>query len=737
MNSSVYSGYSLDKSRLDKPGGAGGDEEHGIGNYVYYYPSLPTSFSIDLMGKPRPLSSAVLAEFDRQREKAAKFRRKSMLDQQVNGKDVTSFQTTTTTKPTAEVATFTVFFMAFTSIVGRELCDMSMKPEEPDRTILSTYVPPEVEEIRPLFPTPRITDQNDSPWEASTSSRQFSNLSNNVSIPILNDDDDNRSSSDNEDNEFKSCGDEEIISSTSASLDHVSLDSSVKHSSIDGSITNTSSSVTAEQEEKRVTRSHPWDDDKSDTEQEQIASSARSHPWENPNDISNITDHEESSLDRPPDSPTRSMVEYGTATVPEEPKTPAVTTSSIVDNIKTPIINNNEPPRKRFLNPLHMSNVLEAKETAKAQLGLAFEMLLMMKQRQLKADPYTYQCLIDACGRCGDTDRATTLLSRMHEDGIVADGVVYSCLVNAFSSENAWKKLMGNKDDQNLPEWANGNAVEMDWNKLQAKRSYVDIALEKFSQLKGNDSSTATVVTDDDESVFSSTSFKTQPTQSRRERLKKRLGTLLSRKKEQYGAVPQEGLNPHLTPSKESTRSNNASNSIIAKEIIVTEPIMRQILLGENLLELLYPNISIDADTDTCPRCRAILTDDDIVKGWKLADAQDYTTTCPYCTLKFVSIFTVQSTSTSFMGSKGPSSPLVCQRLSPWVIQKELRTVMNDSKEIRKFVDPSWREMETKNAVLWWNLVLSFMRYRLPFTFLMQGSFGNKLITPCPDDEVV
>jgi hypothetical protein len=31
----------------------------------------------------------------------------------------------------------------------------------------------------------------------------------------------------------------------------------------------------------------------------------------------------------------------------------------------------------------------------------------------------------------------------MHEDGIVADGVVYSSLVSAFSAENAWKQALG------------------------------------------------------------------------------------------------------------------------------------------------------------------------------------------------------------------------------------------------------------------------------------------------------
>lgn len=99
--------------------------------------------------------------------------------------------------------------------------------------------------------------------------------------------------------------------------------------------------------------------------------------------------------------------------------------------------------RNRFNDKLSTLKIMEAKETARAELGIAFEMLKMMKERALRADPEAYQCLIDACGRCGDTDRATELLSRMHEDGIVADGVVYSSLVAAFSAENAWKQASG------------------------------------------------------------------------------------------------------------------------------------------------------------------------------------------------------------------------------------------------------------------------------------------------------
>ena len=101
------------------------------------------------------------------------------------------------------------------------------------------------------------------------------------------------------------------------------------------------------------------------------------------------------------------------------------------------------PERNRFNDKLSTLKIMEARETAKAELVIAFEMLKMMKERGLRADPEAYQCLIDACGRCGDTARATQLLSRMHEDGIVADGVVYSSLVSAFSAENVWKQASG------------------------------------------------------------------------------------------------------------------------------------------------------------------------------------------------------------------------------------------------------------------------------------------------------
>lgn len=106
----------------------------------------------------------------------------------------------------------------------------------------------------------------------------------------------------------------------------------------------------------------------------------------------------------------------------------------------------NDSPRNRFLDPLYVSKLEEARTIAVAQLDLAFEILDVMKERTLTSSPVVYKCLIDACGRCGDTDRATELLKRMHSDGIVADGVVYSCLVTAFSTESTRRKAAGKTD---------------------------------------------------------------------------------------------------------------------------------------------------------------------------------------------------------------------------------------------------------------------------------------------------
>jgi len=160
------------------------------------------------------------------------------------------------------------------------------------------------------------------------------------------------------------------------------------------------------------------------------------------------------------------------------------------------------------------------------------------------------------------------------------------------------------------------------------------------------------------------------------------------------------------------------------------EAIMVQVILGENLLEMLYPDITIETDNETCPQCTTNLTEDDIRNGWT-SDVHDYTTTCHHCKFKFVARFSVTSTSPTFVGSRGPTSPLYCEFLSPWILQKELAKVMDESEDAVSFLRPNWRK-DTQHATLWWNMIVAFMGHRLPISFLLQGDFPNSLISPTP-----
>lgn len=240
--------------------------------------------------------------------------------------------------------------------------------------------------------------------------------------------------------------------------------------------------------------------------------------------------------------------------------------------------------------------------------------------------------------------------------------------------------------------WANGASIEMDWNKLQ-KRSLLD----RLTGFIEDDSEEEEEV---EENVSNIRKFRLLISRRRK-------------KKAESNSRPEESR----------------------MEFFVTEAVERQISLGENLLEIVFPDISVDTENETCPRCNFLLSDDDVVAGWKAGDENDYTTSCPSCTQRFVPHFCVQSTSQSFMGSRGPASPLMCERLSPWVLQKEIRSVMNEPEGIENLLSPEWREKAYKNGVLWWNLVLSCMRYRFPFSFLLQGSFEQNLIAPMPGDE--
>jgi pentatricopeptide repeat protein len=210
--------------------------------------------------------------------------------------------------------------------------------------------------------------------------------------------------------------------------------------------------------------------------------------------------------------------------------------------------------RGRFKEPLSASKIEEAKETALAQLNLAFEILDLMKERDLRTDPIAYKSMIDACGRCGDTERATELLTRMHEDGIVADGVVYSCLVSAFSVESKLANINLNNFD--LPEWANGASAELDWNRLEGQSG------SRYNNSSNNDEEDAAAV----------------PPGTKARKIGKNISKFIKRR-----------IKTEETKEEKKVNAAEMLGDAPIEERYVTEAIANQIGFGENLLELVYP----------------------------------------------------------------------------------------------------------------------------------------------------
>ena len=268
--------------------------------------------------------------------------------------------------PSPEVATFTVFFMAFTAMVGKELMELDYDPSAPEKTILSTYVP-----------TP-VAEQTDDDTSTATSNQG---------------DGDKGDGADEEEKEGIA-----DLKKTRPDMHGMFCDDEGADAAVDN--TAQTPAVADDKTEKTETtaESETREEDEKKEEEEGKSDGA---------------------------------------------KRPAIESKGSEDSADS-------KPKMRFKEKLSASQIEEAKATGRAQLGLAFEMLTMMKKRALKADPDAYQCLIDACGRVGDTKRATELLAKMHEDGIVADGTVYACLVSAFSAETAWKKG-AKKEDEDLP----------------------------------------------------------------------------------------------------------------------------------------------------------------------------------------------------------------------------------------------------------------------------------------------
>ncbi|OEU09619.1 DENN-domain-containing protein [Fragilariopsis cylindrus CCMP1102] len=347
----------------------------------------------------------------------------------------------------------------------------------------------------------------------------------------------------------------------------------------------------------------------------------------------------------------------------------------------------------------------EIRAVAVAQLDLAFDALQNMETRGLRTDPDVFKSLMEACGRCGDTKRAFELIEIMKRDGLVANSDVLAFFVASFAQS---------RDDQESKNLPSGDP----------KSDAYSLFLKKnLNKMKGDSQRNifGMKVPSDEESVGSDGLSDN--------------GSELSIEHATSAAFLQffaSNLTNSRTKKKKKRRRNKKA-SMIQTEIL-SDRLKKQLVLGESLLDFLYPDIFIDTYGDACPSCSNIMKEEDIVSGWQQRDFQDFTTSCPLCSHRFVSRFKVSCSSPTFEGSQGPGTPLYCEFLSPWVLRKELSHIIGTSDSIEQILNPAWRSGRDVRATIWWNLIAMFKRYKLPFSFLLQGSFRNRLINPVPQD---
>ena len=277
----------------------------------------------------------------------------------------------------------------------------------------------------------------------------------------------------------------------------------------------------------------------------------------------------------------------------------------------------------------------EIRAVAVAQLDLAFDALQNMETRGLRTDPDVFKSLMEACGRCGDTKRAFELIEIMKRDGLVANSDVLAFFVASFAHS---------RDDQESKNLPSGDP----------KSDAYSLFLKKnLNKMKGDSQRNifGMKVPSDEESVGSDGLSDN--------------GSELSIEHATSAAFLQffaSNLTNSKTKKKKKRRRNKKA-SIIQTEIL-SDRLKKQLVLGESLLDFLYPDIFIDTYGDACPSCSNIMKEEDIVSGWQQCDFQDFTTSCPLCSHRFVSRFKVSCSSPTFEGSQGPGTPLYCEFLS-------------------------------------------------------------------------
>jgi hypothetical protein len=164
-----------------------------------------------------------------------------------------------------------------------------------------------------------------------------------------------------------------------------------------------------------------------------------------------------------------------------------------------------------------------------------------------------------------------------------------------------------------------------------------------------------------------------------------------------------------------------------------------QVTLADRTLDMRYSDLIIDLvnkDGTACPNfsCRKSLRIFEIIDNFS-TDANKYTVKCPHCSREFVPRFTVHSSNDDWVGSTGVGSLLWCELLSPWVLQKEILNDI-DTMGIESIVSCDFRngEVNAQSSVVFWNMMVYFRLYGLPYAFLITEKLSMAFLIPLDEE---
>ena len=237
-----------------------------------------------------------------------------------------------------------------------------------------------------------------------------------------------------------------------------------------------------------------------------------------------------------------------------------------------------------------------AGENSKADaLDTAFQVLINLRQNGLTPEEEIFPCFMFACGSCGVPERAIDVLREMQNSGFQPDTNTYAALLQVFTMNGDHK---GHEALASLK-------PSIDAQTNTAGGSIVSTIKAKLSQVTKTEAASSHKSPPPPASSSTPPTYYTHP-----------------------GTDPRDPSSPLSSPQPLKIAEISEADRITMFAL---------------QFEMMFPGLDVSTE-ESCPNeaCGKVILDHHIRAGWT-ANANDYTTACPFCGERFVARFAVRS----------------------------------------------------------------------------------------------